>query len=161
MLISVWLENKLVNHENGIVVDNPDSCSFESIQNFLETYDHPLKTTAIYYQAFPGESTVEFLNTLSYELTSKLGNPRLNSSNSLAEIIGAAGLKMIIIDRSHLHPLNTLNDLLHQFAECNVCLILVGSASKIATTQILSHPTIKQWDKFTVDDECGTISNKC
>jgi hypothetical protein len=120
MLISIWLENKLVNHENGIIVDDPDSCIFESIQSFLETYDHPLKTTAIYYQAFPGESTVEFLNTLSHELTSKLANPKLNSSNSLAEIITETGLKMVIIDRSHLHPLSTLNDLLDQFAICQV-----------------------------------------
>ena len=57
-----WLEQKLVNLENGIVIEERDFCHFEAIQDFVEAHDLPRKTPAIYYQAFPEESTAKFLS---------------------------------------------------------------------------------------------------
>ncbi len=156
-----WLKNKLINRKNGLVFDDLDSSSFDIIQSFLEANDHPLKTPAIYYQAFPGESTAEFLSILSEELTAKLGNLEFKSGRSLSEIIDAAGLKLIIIDRSYLHPLNTLDELLRQFADCNVGLILVGTYSQMKIAKIISHPTVSQWSKLAINCQCESLAKIC
>ena len=157
MLIFNWLNKKLISGKNGIIIDNNNYSSYESIQSFIEANDHSLETKVIYYRAFSGESAVEFINTLKYELLSKLGRPKLDLSGSLSETIVAAGLKIIIIDPSYLHPQDTLDELLNQFADCNVSLILVGTCCKMKAAKVLSHPIIKQWDQFILEDEYGTL----
>ena len=144
-----WLQTKLNNGENGIIYN--DSCPdcFDSIQNFIESVDHNSKTPAIYYQAFPEENAAQFLNTLGKELCSKLGICGLNSNQSLLQIIETAELKMVIIDQSHLHPLDTLQNLLDFFARCNVALILVGSRSKMEIAQIHYLSAVADWEQFT------------
>ena len=156
IVASNWLRNKFITGDNGVIFDNSNSSNFIAIQNFIEELDHPLKTPLIYYQAFPEESAVSFLDTLKEELASKLGKQELSSQESLSTVIKKAELKMIIIDKCHLHPLNTLQNLLDFFLECNVAIILVGSKSKMALAQILSHPLISQWDKLAACDECKT-----
>lgn len=155
-----WLKTKLINGENGIIFDD-DSSNFDLIQNFIESADHNLKTPVVYYQAFPEESATQFLDTLSKELVSKLGIPELNSSQSLFKIIEVAALKMVIIDKSQLHPIDTLQNLLDFFACCDVALILVGSRSKMETSQILSHPAVAHWDQFLAYGEYETSSRLC
>ena len=154
---SNWLKNKFIKGENGIVFDNSNSDNFNEIQNFIEGLAHTFKTPIIYYQAFPEESAVGFLDTLKEELISKLSKLESNSQQSLSSVIEEAELKMIIIDKCHLHPLDTLQDLLDFFSSCNVAIILVGSKSKMAIAQILSHPIISQWDKLAACDQCKTI----
>lgn len=156
-----WLKNKLINRENGLVFDDIDSSSFDIIQSFIEANDHPLKTPAIYYQAFPGESAAEFLSVLSKELTAKLGNLEFKSPRSLSEIIDTSGLKLIIIDKSYLHPLNTLDELLRQFADCNVGLILVSTYSQMKIAKIISHPIVSQWSRLAIDCQCEFLAKIC
>ena len=152
-----WLQKKLVNHENGIIFDDNNYSCFDIIQNFVEAKDHSFQTPVIYYEAFPEESAAELITTLREELTAKLGNPKLYLNNSLSEIVATVGLKMVIIDQSHLHPINTLEDLLEQFATCNVCLLLVGSYDKMKMAQLLDHSIISHWEKFIVNQECGLV----
>ncbi len=149
-----WLQNKLVNHENGIFFDDPGCSCFNFIQDFLEANEHFVKTPVIYYEAFPNETAGELIGTLREEITAKLGNSDLYLRKSLSEIIAAAELKMVIIDQSYLYPLNTLEDLLEQLTPCNVCLILVSSYDKMQNNRILNHPIISQWERFVVDNEC-------
>lgn len=156
-----WLKNKLINRENGLVFDDLDSSSFDIIQSFLEANDHPWKTPAIYYQAFPGESSAEFLSILREELTAKLGNLEFKSGRSLSEIIDTSGLKLIIIDKSYLHPLNTLDELLRQFADCNVGLILVGTHSQMKIAKIIDHPTVSQWSRLAINCQCDSLAKIC
>lgn len=158
MVTVSWLKNKLDNHENGVIINNADLDSFHSIHDFLEILEHPSKTFAIYYQAFSGESSEEFLATLKEELTSKLAMPQLSSANSLSEIVIATKLRMIILDQSDLCSLDTLNELLYEFAKSDIRLILAGSYHKLKTARILSHPTIKQWEQFTVGDPTAILS---
>lgn len=156
-----WLQNKLINQENGIIFDD-DGCScFDIIQSFIEANDHPFQTPVIYYEAFPEESAVELIATLREEITAKLGTPKLYINKSLSEIVVTVGLKMVIIDRSHLHPLNTLEDILEQFQACNVCLLLVASYSQMKMAQLLNHPTISQWERFIVNQKCEMVSEIC
>ena len=115
-----------------------------------------IKTPVIYYQAFPEESTLQFLDTLGEELVAKLGNPHLRSEKSLLDTIEDAALKMIIIDDCHLHPQETLEQLLKIFADCHVAVILVGDREKMTVAQILNHPTIRHWDRFK--DSLETVS---
>ena len=149
-----WLQNKLINHESGIIFDDPDCTCFNFIQDFLEDNNHYYKTPVIYYEAFPDEKAEELIATLSEEITAKLGNPELYLHKPLSEIIAAAELKMVIIDQSYLYPLSTVNGLLEQLIPCNVCLLLVGSEDKMQNAQILSHPIISQWERFSVDNQC-------
>ncbi len=154
-LILSWLKTKLIHCENGVIIKSTCSCSFEGIQSFIKSINHSFKTPAIYYQAFPEESTdqFQFLDTLREELASKLGNIEFKSNQSLLNIVKAAALKMVIIDQSYLHPLNTINHLLDFFGYCNVSLILVSSGNKLEIAQVLSHPAISQWEQFTVCDK--------
>jgi len=161
ILTTNWLQKKLINHEHGIVFDDANFSSFALIQNFIEANDHPFQTPAIYYEAFPEESAAELIATLKEELTAKLGNPKLHLNKSLSDIVATVGLQMIIIDRSHLHPIDTLEDLLEQFMSCNVCLILVACYSKINIAQLLSHPAISQWEMFVVNNESEMIPEIC
>jgi hypothetical protein len=156
-----WLKTKLIKRENAILLDENCFCSFEVIQNFIASVDHPLKTPVIYYEAFPEESAAQFFKTLSEELTSKLGSPELNFHQSLDQIIEVAALKMVIIDQSYLHPLDTLEKLLDFFASCYVCLILVGSREKLKIAQILTHPVVSQWEQFTVCDQYKSLPKLC
>ena len=149
-----WLQNKLINHENGVILDNSDCTCFNFIQDFLEANNHFFKTPVIYYEAFPDEKAEELIDTLREEIAGKLGNTELYLHQPLSEIVAAAELKMVIIDQSYLYPLNTLDDLLEQLIPCNVCLLLVGSDDKMQNGQILSHPIISQWERFVVDNEC-------
>ena len=87
------------------------------------------------------------------KLASKLGNIEFKSNQSLLNIVKVAALKMVIIDQSHFHPLNTINHLLDFFGYCNISLILVSSRNKLEIAQVLSHPAISQWKQFTVCDK--------
>ncbi len=156
-----WLKTKLIKRENAILLDDHCSCSFEVIQNFIASVDQPLKTPVIYYKAFPEESAVQFFKTLSEELASKLGFPELNSHQSLCQIIEVAALKMVIIDQSYLHPLDTLENIIDFFGSCYVCLILVGSHEKLKIAQILSHPVVSQWEQFTVCEQYKSLPKFC
>lgn len=147
-----WLETKLVNQEHGIILDDADLSSFNFIQDFLEANDHLFKTTVIYYNAFAEESVAEFLITLQEELSSKLGSHKLKSDLTLPEIIANAGLKMIIIDQSYLHPRETTDELLKFLTELHVALILVGSADNMNSSKILSRPGIAQWDRLVINE---------
>lgn len=150
--ITNWLTDKLISGENGIIFDELHSDSFKIVQDFLSANDRPFKTLAIYYQAFPGESAAEFLSVLREELTAKFGDLNLDSSKSLPEITNIVGLRMVIIDRSHLHPSETLDTLLNQFAVCNVCLILIGTSSQMKIARILDRPAIARWDRLRLDN---------
>lgn len=147
-LILDWLNNKLTNGENGIIFDNHDHHSFDLIHDFLEHYDCVFKTPAIYYQAFPEESAAEFLNTLKEELASKLGSHELNSQKSLTSVIKNAELQMVIIDDCHLHPQDTLQNLIDFFSLCEIALILVGEQNKMAIAQVLNNPKVYSWDRL-------------
>ena len=59
-----WLKSKLIEKKNGIILEKNDSDSFESVQDFIESTEHNFYTSVIYYQAFPEENAVDFLNTL-------------------------------------------------------------------------------------------------
>lgn len=151
LLASNWLQTMLVSGENGIIFEKGYSSNFEEIQNFIESIDsidHDLKTSVIYYRAFAQETAGQFLNTLSDELVSKLGFNALQSNQSLIKTIRAAALKMVIIEESHLHPLETIDNLVNFFGYCGVSLILVGSQEKMAGAPILSHPQVSQWEQF-------------
>jgi hypothetical protein len=150
--IDNWLENNLINQEHGIILDDADLSSFDLIQDFLEANDHLFKTTVIYYNAFAKESSAEFLNTLQEELSSKLGSHKLKSDLTLPEVIANAGLKMVIIDQSYLHPRETTDQLLRFLTEQHIALILVGSADNMNCSEILSHPEIAQWDCLVVNE---------
>ncbi|MEL6441440.1 MAG: hypothetical protein AAFQ80_19575 [Cyanobacteria bacterium J06621_8] len=158
ILINNWLQNKLINHENGLILDDRDFNCFPLIQDFLAANDHPLKTTAIYYEAFPEESATEFIDLLQEEIMAKLGSTEVNHQKPLPEILMEAGLKMVIIDRCYLHPQDTLNNLLEQLSNCNVCLILIGLYDQMKLAQIIDHPTICQWDRFSVNSHCESLS---
>lgn len=156
-----WLQNKLINRENSIIFDHSGFRCFNLIQNFVEANDHPFKTPAIYYKAFPQESAAEFTQTLLREIAAKLYDPTLHSRKSLPEIVAAAQLKMVIIDQSHLYPLDTLDDLLENFAKCNVCLLLIGTYHQLKIAQILSHPVVSQWPKLTVNSTSESLPKTC
>jgi hypothetical protein len=156
-----WLKTKLIKQENGILLNDNCSCCFEAIQNFIASVDHPLKTPAIYYEAFPEESAAQFLNTLNEELASKLGYPQLESNQSLCKTIEMAALKMVIIDQSYLHPLDTLEKIINFLASCHVCLILVGCREKLEIAQILTNPLIFQWEQFQSYDQYEALPKFC
>ncbi len=149
-----WLKKKLIQRENGIILDENDSDSFDIIQGFIESKDRPFQTPIIYYQAFPEESAVDFLNTLKLELISKLNKPELESSQNLGQIVEIAQLQMIIIDRCYLQPLDTLQNLLEFFDSHNVAVVLVGSRTKMEIAQILDLTAVSQWDKLVGCDDC-------
>ncbi|MEM8830358.1 MAG: AAA family ATPase [Cyanobacteria bacterium P01_G01_bin.19] len=152
-LISNWLKNKLIRKDNGIIFDTYNSDCFNVVQDFLESCDCKFKTHAIYYQAFPEESALEFLNTLGEELTSKLSRAESNTKRSLLEIIQDSELKLILIDNCHLHPQDTLQNLINFFAVCEVGVILIGHDDKMAIAQILSNPMLHQWDSINATPE--------
>lgn len=122
-----WLQRKLVSREHGILINKDEFCNFECIQDFIKKNDHSLKTSVIYYQAFPKESAIDFLGVLGEELNSKFRNPKVHTSLSLDEILNNSELKMVIIDKIHLHSLDTINSLLEFFERSNIALIFVGS----------------------------------
>lgn len=156
-MIFNWLKSKLIHQENGIIFNSCDLDLFDLIQDFLEDCDGQFKTPAIYYQAFPEESAVEFLDTLGEELSSKLGNRELASQQSLLSIIQDAELKVILIDNCHLHPQDTLQNLLDFFTVCKVAVILIGDREKMTISQILNHPKIAEWDKLEATEKYGSI----
>ena len=156
--INSWLNTKFDNHENGIFLDNSDLESFEPIQDFLETKEQTVKTPVIYYQAIADENLEEFISTLEDELRSKLGCYRSQSCPTTAEAIAAAGLKTIIIDRSHLCAGEMINGLWKWLAEYQVGLILVVSQAKIQESPILSHPVISHWERFTASGNLVDLS---
>ncbi|MEM7594827.1 MAG: hypothetical protein AAF383_25570 [Cyanobacteria bacterium P01_A01_bin.83] len=153
-----WLQNRLISHKNGVIFDDESYRCFNLLQDFIEANDHHFKTPVIYYQAFPEESAAEFIATLREEVTAKLGKPETYLNKSLLEIITDVGLKMVIIDQCHLHPLDTLDSLLKQLQSCNVCLVLVGAYQKMELSQILSHPCVALWEQFTVDNQCQCLT---
>ena len=159
-LIHEWLEARLLDRQSGIIFVEPALNYFDLIQDFVEANDRPLQTPGIYYQAFPEESAAEFLEVLTYELTSKFGREKFNSSQSLTEITAAVGLKMIIIDRCYLHPLDSLYKILDRLATCDVATILIGSYCKIKIAQILEYPSIDRWERLVLDECCEISSRK-
>ena len=152
-----WLKNKLIIQEHGVIIDSYDSNSFNIIQDFLEGCDRQFKTSAIYYQAFPEESTIEFLSTLREELGSKLHKHTSKSQQSLANIIKEAELKMVIIDRCHLHPQDTMQNLIDFFSVCGVAVILVGYREQMAIARVLNNLKVSDWDTLEVADKCECI----
>lgn len=146
--VASWLESKFFNQENGIIFDYQELRSFNLIQDFIETKDHPFKTPVIYYDAFPQETAEEFIDILYEELSSKLANRKFSSNLTLAEMIANAGLKMIVIDQSYLHVWETTETILKLATENKISLILVGSKAKMKYSQLLSNPTIGQWEQF-------------
>lgn len=156
-----WLQNKLHKREHGIVFNHVGFSCFNLIQDFVEANDHRFKTPAIYYEAIPQESATEFIATLKEEIIAKVGHPYLNLDTPLSEIVANTGLKMVIIDRSHLHSLRTLNELLESFVACNVCLLLVGSHRKLKIAQFLSHPEVSQWSRLTIERETKSLPKTC
>ena len=156
-----WLKTRFIHSENGIVFDDNFARTFDTIQNFILSVDQSLKTPVIYYQAFPEETTTEFLATLTQELFSKLGGNTLNDNPTLTDIIEAAALQMVIIDKSHLAPLDTLQSLLDFFGSRNIALILVGSRPKMETAQILSLSAVSNWERFAASCKPETLSNFC
>jgi hypothetical protein len=149
--IDDWLENRLINQEHGIILDDADLNSFEPIQDFIEANDHFFKTPVIYYNAIADESAAEFLRTLQDELVSRLGTHRLKSDLTLVEAIANAGLKMIIIDQSYLHPEETIRQLLKIFTELPLALILVGAEDKMNSSSIMVHPATSSWHRLVVN----------
>ena len=143
-----WLETKLMNREGGILFESCSRSSFITIQNFIESYDRPFQTLVTYYQAFPQESSLEFIDTLGEELASKLGSPLAYRNKPVLDIIKDAGLKMVVIDDCHFHPQDTLEKLLKLFSDCQVSVILVGDREKMAIAKILNHPLVSQWDNL-------------
>ena len=152
--IDNWLNDRFDNRQNGVIFTESESNYFETIQDFLEDKDRLLQTPAIYYEAFPEESVSAFLNVLTQELTAKFGSDKFNSSMSLAEITATVGLRMVIIDRSYLQPLDALYDILNQLAICSVGTILIGSHCKLKISGILEHPNLERWEKLILDDWC-------
>ena len=67
---------------------------------------------------------------------------------------------MLIIDRIHLQPLETLDNLLNQLAIYNVCLILIGLSSKMKNARILDCPAIAGWDRLILNDGHNRVINK-
>ncbi|MGL5833488.1 MAG: hypothetical protein ACRC1Z_09685 [Waterburya sp.] len=149
--IGDWLENRLINREHGIILDDADLSSFDLIQDFIEANDHSFKTPVIYYNAFAEESAAEFLRTLQEELTSKLGSHKLKPDLTLAEAIANAGLKMVILDQSYLHSKETIQELLKFLTEQQVALILVGAEDSMKSSFIVSHPIISSWHRLVVN----------
>ena len=155
--IQNWLKNKMFEGNNGIVFDTGDLDSFDLIQDFIEDCDRQFETPVIYYQAFPEESAIEFLNTLREELASKLHKPNSNSEQSLLDIIKSAKLKMIAIDQCHLHPRDTMQNLIDFFSICGVAVILVGCREKMKIAQILTDPQVANWDRFEVGNRYESV----
>jgi len=129
--INSWLNTQFSNRKNGVFFDSDDLKSFQLIQDFIETKEHPTKTPAIYYQAFADENLDEFLNTLEEELRSKLGYLRSQSCSNMAEVIAASELRTIFIDRSYLWAREMIDGLSMWLAEHQVGLILIISQAKI------------------------------
>lgn len=152
--IKNWLNNRFDDRQNGVIFTESELNYFEIIQDFLEDKDLLLQTPAIYYEAFPEENASAFLNVLTQELTAKFGSDKFNSSMSLAEITATVGLKMVIIDRSYLQPLDALYDILNQLTMCNVGTILIGSHRKLKIAQILECLALEGWEKLILDDWC-------
>ena len=145
-----WLQKKLLTRKNGVLVLQSDSFSFNNIQNFIKKNDHYLRTSVIYYQAFPEESAASFLDILGEELSSKLGMNTKKYDQSLVEIVKAAGLKMVIIDKGYLYSVATINNLLGFFSYCHIALILIGYHDKIRKSPIMDHPIVSEWEQYTV-----------
>lgn len=152
--LSNWLNDRFDNRQNGVIFTESESNYFEVIQDFLEDKDRLLQTPAIYYEAFPEESASAFLNVLTQELTAKFGRDKFNSSMSLAEITATVRLKMVIIDRSYLQPLDALHNILSQLAMCNVGTILIGSHRKLKIAEILEFSALERWEKLILDNYC-------
>ena len=156
-LLDRWLKNRLVDRQNGIVFVEHTAHYFNTIQDFIEANDRPRETPVIYYQAFPEESATEFIEVLSHELTSKFGNRQFDSTQSLAEITATVGLKAVIIDRSYLHPLDSLYEILDRLASCDVATILIGSYCKMEIAKVLEYPNIDRWQKLVLDEYCEIV----
>ena len=158
--ISAWLNRKFDSRENGILLDTYDLGSFEQIQDFLEAKDHPVKTPAIYYQAFADENSGELIDSLEEELKSKLGYDQAKSCTTMEELIATAELKTVVIDQSYLYSWETIYGLWKWLKEYQVGLILVCSQTKIQDSQILNYPVISQWEQFiaSADLSCALPS---
>lgn len=156
--INNWLNDKLDNRDSGIIFAESPSDYFTIVQDFLEANDYNCETPAIYYEAFPEESATEFLETLCQELTAKFGSTKFNNSSNLSEIVAAVGLKMVIIDRSYLHPLDTLKQIVKQLVSCNVAIILIGSRSKMKIAKVFSIASVECWDRLNLDGRAENLT---
>lgn len=145
-----WLKKKLDNHENGIIFEDTNMVAFDAIQNFIESVDYASKTPVIYFEAFPEESSAKFFATLYYELVSKHIELKNDEEQSLVEVIKAASLKMIIIDKIHLQPIDTLNSMIDFFNCCDVTMILISTKKKTQISGLIDHPHIAKWGKLSI-----------
>lgn len=152
-LIFCWLEKKLSHHENGVILENSNVLAFEPIQDFIESVNGTFKTPVIYFEAFPEESSTKFFATLYDELASKLSELQNDNQQSLVEVIKSASLEMVIIDKSHLQPIDTLDSMIDFFARCNVTLILISTEEKIKVSGLIDHKQIAQWEKLSIMDK--------
>ena len=159
--ISAWLNKKFDSRENGIFLDTCDFGSFEQILNFIEAKDRPVKTPAIYYQAFADENLAEFLDILEEELRSKLGYNRSESCPTMRELIATAELKTVVIDLSYLYTLETIDKLWKWLKEYQVGLILICSQANVRASQIPNHPVISQWEQFVASANLPRALSNC
>lgn len=149
-LISKWLKDKLNNHENGVILENNNMLAFEAVQDFIESIDCTFKTPVIYFEAFPEESLASFFATLYEELASKLSHLKNDQQQSLVEVIQSTSLKMVIIDKSHLQPIDTFNSMIDFFARCNVVVIIISTEEKTKISGLVDHEHIVQWEKLSL-----------
>lgn len=152
--ISEWLEERFVNNQNGIIIEQLEYSVFNLIHDFLEAKDHSHKTHAIYYNAFDGESAAEFISILAEELNGKLGQYTSKFDPTPSATIAKAELKMVIIDQCYCYTPKIADELLTWLNRHNVCLIFVGAESKIKPTQFMSHPTMAKLARFEVNAIC-------
>jgi len=157
-LILSWLERKLTHHENGVIFEDHNIFVFDAVQDFIESINCTFKTPIIYFEAFPEENSANFFSTLYDELTSKLSDLQNDNQQSLVEVIQSASLKMIIIDKCHLQPINTLNSMIEFFARCNVAVILISTEEKIKISGLIEHKHISQWNKLSIIDKSLSLS---
>ncbi|MEL6788865.1 MAG: hypothetical protein AAFO76_16015, partial [Cyanobacteria bacterium J06607_15] len=90
---------------------------------------------------------------LAEELSCKLGIQKSKPKLSLSEAIIEAELKMVIIDKCHLHTPEITDEILTWLNRHNVCVIFVGVKSEIERTQFMDCPSIAKLSTF----EAGTI----
>ncbi|MEL6929099.1 MAG: hypothetical protein AAFO95_10720 [Cyanobacteria bacterium J06600_6] len=146
--INSWLDKMLNSRANGILLSSESSDSFEAIQDYLETIEHPVQTNAIYYRAFADDNLDELLATLEEELRLKLGFASSQSCSTLSEVIALAELKTVVIDQSHLYAKEMIDGLCEWLFENQVNLVFVASKTEVYASDFLNHPILSQWETF-------------
>ncbi|MEL6910495.1 MAG: AAA family ATPase [Cyanobacteria bacterium J06629_2] len=149
-----WLEARFTNNQNGIITEQVKYGCFRTIHDFLDMKEHDYQTPAIYYDAFADDSSAEFISVLAEELSCKLGSQKSKPILSLSEAIIEAGLKMVIIDKCHLHKPEITDEILTWLNQYNVCVTFVGVKSEIERTQFMDRPSLAKLPTFEADIVC-------